>query len=260
MTTATSHFCQSCSMPMASEDIYGTEHDGLKTSKYCTYCYQGGTFVQPDLTLEGMIEVCVPFMVEEGMEENHARSLLLQQLPGLERWRASGAAPFAYGEPVIEQREPFTLAGITAVTTNEAEMGPAGLIGGLWEQFWQHQGLQALYQSGDEPYSIYGCYSNYANGTDGSYQILVGCRIGSGSDCELPAGLVQAIIPASRYAVFTSRRGPVTEVVIELWQHIWAWSPTAPYTRTFTGDFEHYGASAADPANAVVRIYIAISA
>lgn len=260
MTTVTTHFCQSCSMPMASEDIYGTERGGLKTSKYCSYCYQEGEFVQPDLTLEGMIEVCVPFMVEEGMEQKHARSLLLQQLPGLERWRASGSAPFAYEEPVIEQLEALTLAGIAAITTNEAEMGPAGRIGGLWEQFWQHQDLQALYNSGYEHHTIYGCYSHYANGTEGSYQILVGCRIGSGSDRDLPEGLVQTTLPASRYAVFTSRRGPATEVVIELWQHIWAWFPAAPYTRTFTGDFEHYGALAADPANAVVRIYIAISA
>jgi hypothetical protein len=33
-----------------------------------------------------MIEVCVPFMIKEGMPESQARKLLSDQLPNLKRW------------------------------------------------------------------------------------------------------------------------------------------------------------------------------
>jgi hypothetical protein len=78
--------CQSCGMPMPTEDMYGTRADGTTTSEYCTYCYQDGAFMGPTDTVEAMIEVCVPFMVKEGMQEAQARKLLREQLPQLKRW------------------------------------------------------------------------------------------------------------------------------------------------------------------------------
>lgn len=79
--------CQSCGMPMPTEDLYGTEAGGEKTSEYCSYCYGNGTFVGSTDTLEAMIEVCVPFMVKEGMPEEQARKILNEQLPQLRRWK-----------------------------------------------------------------------------------------------------------------------------------------------------------------------------
>ncbi|MFC5703292.1 effector binding domain-containing protein [Cohnella faecalis] len=269
MTTATL-FCQSCGMPVASEEVHGTEHDGAKTDKYCTYCYQDGAFVQPDLTLKGMIEASIPYMVEEGMDEQHARELLQHQLPGLERWRGqqreadkdndSGAVA-AFSQPIVEplvkQLDAFSIAGLAGVTANEAERGPDAKIAKLWERFWQQDQLQSLFSSGDEPHVSYGCYSNYSDGVNGSYQITVGCRIGSEQD--VPEEWTRVDLPASRYAIFTSRRGPVVEVVVELWQHIWEWAETGSYKRTFTGDFERYDVRSANPNETVVEIYIAIA-
>jgi hypothetical protein len=38
-------FCQSCGMPMEKDpDHGGTNADGTKNMKYCSYCYQGGKF------------------------------------------------------------------------------------------------------------------------------------------------------------------------------------------------------------------------
>ena len=78
--------CQSCGMPM-TEDFYGTNQDGSKNSEYCKYCYVNGAFHNPDETLEGMINVCVPYMVEQGMPEKDARAQLNELLPQLKRWR-----------------------------------------------------------------------------------------------------------------------------------------------------------------------------
>lgn len=78
--------CQSCGMPM-TEDFYGTNKDGSKNTEYCKYCYTDGAFHNPDETLEGMINVCVPYMVEQGMPEKDARAQLNELLPQLKRWR-----------------------------------------------------------------------------------------------------------------------------------------------------------------------------
>jgi hypothetical protein len=79
-------YCQSCGMPL-SEELYGTEFSKVKNQEYCIYCYEKGEFKQPNLTMKDMIETCVPFMVEKGMAENEARSLMKNILPNLKRWK-----------------------------------------------------------------------------------------------------------------------------------------------------------------------------
>ena len=81
------HFCQSCGMPLTEEQLLGNEKDGSKNLEYCIYCYDNGEFKQPDLTLEQMIEICVPHMKEAGMTEVAARTLLKEHLPRLKRWQ-----------------------------------------------------------------------------------------------------------------------------------------------------------------------------
>jgi hypothetical protein len=81
-------YCQSCGMPMQDENLYGTQKDGSKTSEYCSYCYERGSFKQPDVTMGQMIELCVPYMKESGMAEEEARGLLNRVLPEFKRWKA----------------------------------------------------------------------------------------------------------------------------------------------------------------------------
>ena len=87
----TGRFCQSCGMPLEGDQLLGTEKNGAKTGEYCIYCYENGGFKQPDITMEQMIEICVPHMKESGMSEENARELLDKHLPVLKRWRAKGA-------------------------------------------------------------------------------------------------------------------------------------------------------------------------
>lgn len=78
--------CQSCGMPLHGTEQLGTKEDGSKHAEYCLYCYEQGAFKQPDLTIDQMVEICVPFMVEEGMEEGKAREMMVHYLPTLKRW------------------------------------------------------------------------------------------------------------------------------------------------------------------------------
>ncbi|HFI0638700.1 TPA: zinc ribbon domain-containing protein [Streptococcus suis] len=50
-------FCQSCAMPLNlhGRDFRGTEKDGSKSERYCSYCYADGAFLEPDITFEQML-------------------------------------------------------------------------------------------------------------------------------------------------------------------------------------------------------------
>lgn len=80
-------FCQSCSMPLDKPELMGTEKDGSKSNEYCTYCYQNGSFVNPDMTLDEMKTV-----VKEQMEIRKIDAGIIDMavsgLPHLKRWRA----------------------------------------------------------------------------------------------------------------------------------------------------------------------------
>lgn len=86
-----SRFCQSCGMPMPSEEVLGTEQDGEKSTDYCVYCYEDGVFKQPDTSLQEMIDLCTGYLIQEGMNEAVARKLLADQLPYLKRWSTAAS-------------------------------------------------------------------------------------------------------------------------------------------------------------------------
>jgi hypothetical protein len=83
--------CQSCSMPLDNEMLFGTEKDGSKNQHYCRYCYQNGTFVNPDTTLEEMTAFMTKKMQEMGIGESIVKSAV-NSLPFLDRWRTSSPA------------------------------------------------------------------------------------------------------------------------------------------------------------------------
>ena len=41
--------CQSCGMPLEKPDDFGTEANGFRINDYCHYCFQNGTFTEPNI-------------------------------------------------------------------------------------------------------------------------------------------------------------------------------------------------------------------
>ena len=80
--------CESCGMPLANPDLLGTEADGSPARRYCKWCYEGGTYTTPDITMEEMLDVCVRHMTtpESGFTEDEARDYMEKLLPQLDRW------------------------------------------------------------------------------------------------------------------------------------------------------------------------------
>jgi uncharacterized protein YuzE len=72
-------------MPFNDESLFGTNEDGTKNNEYCYFCFKDGKFTS-DITMEQMIEICVPHMKIMGIEEEEARKMLSEQFPTLKRW------------------------------------------------------------------------------------------------------------------------------------------------------------------------------
>ena len=80
-------FCQSCGMPMKKDPGHGgTNADGSKNQKYCSYCYVDGAFMQPDMTAKEMQSFCIEKMKEQGTPK-FLGWLLTRGIPRLERWK-----------------------------------------------------------------------------------------------------------------------------------------------------------------------------
>jgi hypothetical protein len=73
-------------MPLDSNEILGTEKDGSRNQEYCKYCYQGGAFTTPNMSLREM-ETLVKNKMEEMNLPADVTTLAVNRLPGLKRWK-----------------------------------------------------------------------------------------------------------------------------------------------------------------------------
>ncbi|MNI23484.1 Bacterial transcription activator, effector binding domain [compost metagenome] len=154
----------------------------------------------------------------------------------------------------IEKPE-IKLIGVNARTTNAAEAGPNGRLPGLWEAYFNSNVATDTRIMNSE--FIYALYTDYESDANGAYTVVIGHEAGS-TETEKSDNYNSAVIPASKYLVFTTKKGPVYEVVAQAWGEIWEYFQASSETRAFTGDFELYDARHFDPANTEVQIYIAI--
>jgi hypothetical protein len=79
-------FCQSCSMPLAKDPKGGgTNADGSKSKKYCSYCYQNGKFNDQFQTAKEMQTFLRAKLKEQGYGPLK-RWFYTSLIPRLERW------------------------------------------------------------------------------------------------------------------------------------------------------------------------------
>jgi predicted transcriptional regulator YdeE len=100
-------------------------------------------------------------------------------------------------------------------------------------------------------------YADYESDANGAYTFLLGAKVSSAA--SVIPGMMFRKIPAGKYAVFTSNRGPVSKVVPEAWQRIWSLPKSATGgDRTYRADFELYDHRAINPQDAQVDVYVGI--
>jgi predicted transcriptional regulator YdeE len=149
----------------------------------------------------------------------------------------------------------FYLIGLETRTDNKAEMTGQGEIPKMWQRIFQ-EGVQSKISHiiGPEMYAV---YSNYESNEHGKYDFFVGYRAKDLS--SVPAGLVSKKILSGNYKKLQTNKGPVYQVVGELWMKIWQMTPQdLGGPRAFRTDYEVYGAEAADPNQAVVDVYLGV--
>ena len=79
--------CQCCGMPL-EDGILGRNSDGSVNEDYCRWCYADGIYTYG--SMEDVIDVSVPQMVNEHMTEEQARAYMKELLPGLDYWKRRG--------------------------------------------------------------------------------------------------------------------------------------------------------------------------
>lgn len=76
--------CQSCSMPLDKEELFGTETDGTKNQDYCVYCYKDGAFTH-NMTLEEAIQDAANYAEYMQMTKEQAIEYAAKVFPALKR-------------------------------------------------------------------------------------------------------------------------------------------------------------------------------
>ena len=83
-------FCQSCGMPISSDDERGTESDKMKSNDYCNHCYENRKFTEPKLTVEEMAQRVGRQMKTRGFPEKMI-AMNAKLVPSLKRWKLGEA-------------------------------------------------------------------------------------------------------------------------------------------------------------------------
>ena len=78
--------CQSCGIPLNKDSQGGgTNADGSKNTKYCSFCYQNGEFVGGEIAVEIFQDFCRKTMIKHGTPRLLAW-LFTRGMKRLDRW------------------------------------------------------------------------------------------------------------------------------------------------------------------------------
>ncbi len=155
----------------------------------------------------------------------------------------------------IEHYPGFYMAGLSARTSNAKEMSGNGKIERIWETFLQPSLVTRI--PNKVGIDLVAVYTDYETDHTGHYTYLLGLPVVSGE--PFPSNLTIRQISSGRYAVITSERGQIAEVVRDAWQRIWSMSERElGGRRAFQTDFEIYDQRSSDPENAQIDIYIGL--
>jgi predicted transcriptional regulator YdeE len=159
--------------------------------------------------------------------------------------------------PKIVEVKEFSVIGIEARTNNAKEMGNDGIIPKQWARFFADGTLAKIPNKVDP--TIYAVYTDYGSDRNGDYTLLIGAKVSQTS--SIPPGMVARKVPAGKYAVVTSAKGPVERVVPQTWQQIYSLEDSSKLggPRSYQADFELYDQRSRDPKDSQVDIYVGIN-
>lgn len=78
--------CQSCGMPITSNELFGTNKDGSINNDYCKYCYINGQFIDK-VSMEEYINMCSKYGSQAGMTNEEMKLHCEKLFPTLKGWK-----------------------------------------------------------------------------------------------------------------------------------------------------------------------------
>ncbi len=156
----------------------------------------------------------------------------------------------------IIQRPAFDVIGISVRTNNAREMTADGEIFKQWARFYQEGVISKIPDRVDDV--VYAVYSDYQKDRNGDYDFTLGVRVSDSS--VVPPGMAVKRIPAARYSIVTSGKGPAHQVVPAAWQEVWKLEHGSQLggIRSYKSDFEVYDDRSRDPGNVQVDIFVGV--
>ncbi|CAM4281201.1 GyrI-like domain-containing protein [Paenibacillus tarimensis] len=161
-------------------------------------------------------------------------------------------------EPTIIELGEMKIGGLH-VRAMETERGKDSAVERLWEQFRSSDRCIAKEAEARNPSVTYALYAEYNRSDNGACTIVIGQEVSGDDAFEEGADCKIVTLPASRYAVFTTRPGPALEVTAETWSAIDRYFESSAYRRRYSGDFELYDAKSSNPGETIVDIYISVT-
>jgi predicted transcriptional regulator YdeE len=159
-------------------------------------------------------------------------------------------------KPKVVHQDEFFIVGIEARTTAAKETSAQGVIPQQWQKFMQEGVLQKIPNKADQ--NIYAVVTDFADKRYGEYSVVIGARVTDKS--QVPAGLVLKTIPAGKYAIFQTDKGPAGQVVPAAWQKIADSEDKGELgsTRTYKADYELFDGQAMDPQNLQAELHVGV--
>jgi predicted transcriptional regulator YdeE len=149
-----------------------------------------------------------------------------------------------------QKLNPFFIIGISVKTTN-ANNQAATDIPGLWQKFMSENIALNIPNKIDA--AVYSVYCRYESDYTAPYTTLLGCKVSSIEN--IPAGFDYIEIAGGNYEQFEAKGNLMEGAVYKTWVDIW----NTNLPRAYTTDFEVYDEKSADPSNAMVDIFIALT-
>jgi predicted transcriptional regulator YdeE len=153
----------------------------------------------------------------------------------------------------IKAEPAFDVIGIVTYTSNKAAF-QEGTIAKLWQRFFAEEIFNKIPNKCDN--AVIALYHDYESDKNGGYSLLIGVRVNSTEN--VPAGMVAKHVIAEDRMLFTTKQGPLAQVVVGEWQNIWDMENQGELRRSYTCDYELYDERSYDPAHAVVEIHIGV--
>ena len=136
----------------------------------------------------------------------------------------------------VSSRSGFQVVGIETRTNNFLEAEPDNArIGKLWQRFAEDKIAESI-ENQTEPGRVYAVYTDYEDGDDEDYSLVIGCAVESVS--SVPDNMVLVNVAMGTYQHFLSE-GDMPLALVKTWGTIWEfYSDSEQYRRVFTTDYE----------------------